>query len=79
MKIAVASYLTPYSLVPTFHKQVPIPKDYILSSVPQELKEYIRFKKHRIIFDRLCGLVVRVLAYRSRGPGFDSRALQKKK
>jgi hypothetical protein len=29
------------------------------------------------IADRLCGLVVRVLEYRSRGPGFDSRALQK--
>jgi hypothetical protein len=28
--------------------------------------------------DRLCGLVVRVLNYRCRGPGFDSRALQKK-
>jgi hypothetical protein len=28
--------------------------------------------------DRLCGLVVRVLDYRSRGPVFDSRALQKK-
>jgi hypothetical protein len=28
--------------------------------------------------DRLCGLVVRVFDYRSRGPGFDSRALQKK-
>jgi hypothetical protein len=28
--------------------------------------------------DRLCGPVVRVLDYRSRGPGFDSRALQKK-
>jgi hypothetical protein len=26
--------------------------------------------------DRLCGLVVRVLGYRRRGPGFDSRALQ---
>jgi hypothetical protein len=25
--------------------------------------------------DRLCGLVIRVLDYRSRGPGFDSRAL----
>jgi hypothetical protein len=30
------------------------------------------------ISDRLCGLVVRVLDYRSRGPEFDSRALQKK-
>jgi hypothetical protein len=27
----------------------------------------------------LCGLVVRVPGYRSRGPGFDSRALQGKK
>jgi hypothetical protein len=26
--------------------------------------------------DRLCGLVVRVSAYRSRGPGFDSRPYQ---
>jgi hypothetical protein len=26
---------------------------------------------------KYCGLVVRVLGYRSRGPGFDSRALQK--
>jgi hypothetical protein len=31
-----------------------------------------------LVCDRLCGLVVRVLNYRSRGPGFDSRALQKK-
>jgi hypothetical protein len=28
--------------------------------------------------DRLCGLVVRVLDYRCRGPGFDSLALQRK-
>jgi hypothetical protein len=28
-------------------------------------------------YDRLCGLVVRVLDYRYRGPGFDLRALQK--
>jgi hypothetical protein len=28
--------------------------------------------------DRLCGLVVRVVDYRCRGPGFDSQALQKK-
>jgi hypothetical protein len=31
-----------------------------------------------IIIDRLCGLVVRVLDYRYRGPGFVSRELQKK-
>jgi hypothetical protein len=28
--------------------------------------------------DRLCGLVIRVLDYRCRGPGFGSRTLQKK-
>jgi hypothetical protein len=28
--------------------------------------------------DRFCGLVVRVLDYRCRDPGFDSQALQKK-
>jgi hypothetical protein len=28
------------------------------------------------LFDRLCGLVVRVSGYRSRGPGFDSRPYQ---
>jgi hypothetical protein len=33
---------------------------------------YIQF------LDRLCGLVVRVHDYRFRGPGFDSRALEKK-
>jgi hypothetical protein len=31
-----------------------------------------------VLVDRLCDLVVRVLYYRSRGPGFDSRALQKR-
>jgi predicted DCC family thiol-disulfide oxidoreductase YuxK len=30
------------------------------------------------LFCNTCGLVVRVLDYRSRGPRFDSRALQKK-
>jgi hypothetical protein len=35
----------------------------------------VRFRTNT---DRLCGLVVRVLDYRSRGPGFDSQALQKK-
>jgi hypothetical protein len=29
-----------------------------------------------LLSDRLCGLVVRVNGYRSRGPGFDSRALR---
>jgi hypothetical protein len=36
---------------------------------------YILYKH---ITDRLCGLVVRVLDYRCKVPGFDSRALQKK-
>jgi hypothetical protein len=29
-----------------------------------------------IMMDRLCGIVVRVPGYRSRGPGFDSRCYQ---
>jgi hypothetical protein len=36
------------------------------------------FESVRFLTDRLCGLVVRVLDYRSRGPGFDSRALPEK-
>jgi hypothetical protein len=30
----------------------------------------------KLLVDRLCGLVVRVPGYRSRGPGFDSRPYQ---
>jgi hypothetical protein len=37
---------------------------------------FFRFMR---VKDRLCGLVVGVLDCRSRGPGFDSRALTKKK
>jgi hypothetical protein len=29
--------------------------------------------RDRVTVDRLCGLVIRVPDYRSRGPGFDSR------
>jgi hypothetical protein len=47
----------------------------ILPSFPP-LEKYMEFI---LQIDRLCGLVVRVLGYRSRDPGFDSRALQKKK
>jgi hypothetical protein len=40
------------------------------------------YSQHNIVYictvyiDRLCGLVVRVLGYRTRCPGFDSRAYQ---
>jgi hypothetical protein len=34
------------------------------------------FSKLYVDTDRLCGLVVRVSGYRSRGPGFDSRSYQ---
>jgi hypothetical protein len=37
---------------------------------------YILYILYIYIYDRLCGLVVRVFDYRHRGPGFDSRALQ---
>jgi hypothetical protein len=36
------------------------------------------FVLFRFFCDRLCGLVARVPGYRYGGPGFDSRALQKK-
>jgi hypothetical protein len=39
----------------------------------------LKFTKCIQVDDRLCGLVVRVLDYRCRGPGLDSRALRKKK
>jgi hypothetical protein len=35
-----------------------------------------KFIKVNETVDRLCGLVVRVPAYRSRGPGLDSRRYQ---
>jgi hypothetical protein len=41
--------------------------------------DYVYVSISNIIADRLCGLVVRVLDYRCRGPGFDSRALPEKK
>jgi hypothetical protein len=31
---------------------------------------------NRLLVDRLCGLVVRVPGYKSRGPGFESRRYQ---
>jgi hypothetical protein len=40
--------------------------------------QWDKFRVHSIIpcADRLCGLVVRILGYRSRGPGFDYRRYQ---
>jgi hypothetical protein len=59
---------------------------YINSSFIAHNVEFYGFYNFNFIFnlitcmrDRLCGLVVRVLDYRCRGPGFDSQALQKKK
>jgi hypothetical protein len=37
---------------------------------------FIRFPQIILLIDRLCGLVLTVPAYRSRGPGFDSRRYQ---
>jgi hypothetical protein len=44
-----------------------------------KIKFQVTFVNAILYFDRLCGLVVRVLDYRCRGPGFDSRALPEKK
>jgi hypothetical protein len=42
----------------------------------QHAKQANKFKNVYSITDRLCGLVVRVPGYKSRGPGFDSRSYQ---
>jgi hypothetical protein len=44
---------------------------YLIVFVLIVVKDTVTSKK-----DRLCGLVVRVPGYRSRGPGFDSRRYQ---
>jgi hypothetical protein len=41
--------------------------------ISKQRGEYLKLKGTE---DRLCGLVVRVLGYRSRGPGFDFRRYQ---
>jgi hypothetical protein len=51
----------------------------ILCALPYTLYNSYIFFDATHHTDRLCGLKVRVLDYRYRGPGFDSRALPKKK
>jgi hypothetical protein len=61
--------------------------EYSKQNTPEITRENINAYKYlagkiqttNIYKDRLCGLVVRVLDYRCRGPGFDSRALQQQK
>jgi hypothetical protein len=47
-----------------------------LGKVPSWTSKSLEFKKKITHNDRLCGLVVRVPGYRSRGPGFDSQRYQ---
>jgi hypothetical protein len=42
----------------------------------QESKTFVHLNVLYLKYDRLCGLVVRVLGYRFGGPGFDSQPLQ---
>jgi hypothetical protein len=54
-------------------------RSYIILSYYLFIIQYIMLLFYIIIYfilDRLCGLVVRVPGYRSRGPGFDSRPYQ---
>jgi hypothetical protein len=52
-------------------------EEHALNYYGDEFICIISFKIIIILFmDRLCGLVVRVSGYRSRGPGFDSRPYQ---
>jgi hypothetical protein len=50
--------------------------NYLLRKAPIKKKMEVKIIKIRDPHDRLCGLVVRVSGYRSRGPGFDSRPYQ---
>jgi hypothetical protein len=52
-----------------------VKKDFLAS----QPSYYTNLAPVNFFYDRLCGLVVRVLDYRYRGPGFDSRALRGKK
>jgi hypothetical protein len=66
---------TPYiSLKVVFQKEIYIyDKDKSLSGRTRHFSAYTYFLFFKFIFqDRLCGLVIRVPGYRSRGPGFDS-------
>jgi hypothetical protein len=61
-------------------------RNYLLKLCPREshvdkcfvvgLLKFFFFLEVKSILDRLCGLVVRVPGFRSRNPGFDSRAYQ---
>jgi hypothetical protein len=64
-----------------FFKQGLSSENYLFSSVLPLILNFaficfLIFLSFRAIFDRLCGLVVRVSGYRSRGPGFDSQPYQ---
>jgi hypothetical protein len=54
---------------------IPIPSSYFAQTI-SVIVEQIFSLSIQIRMDRLCGLVVRVPGYRSRGPWFDSRRYQ---
>jgi hypothetical protein len=54
-----------------------IQKELFISHVKLDFRDpCIVIIVYRVIHDRLCGLVVKVPVYRSRGPAFDSRRCQ---
>jgi hypothetical protein len=61
------SRVVPLSGPEPFHPPFPFKNRYVAK---------LNFVLFRFTMDRLCGLVVRVSGYRSRGPGFDSRRFQ---
>jgi hypothetical protein len=73
------SSIVQYILVKSFSKCISI---YFFQVVEPIRSMFNHLARMMIIFrssmigDRLCGLVVRVLGYRSRGPGFNSRRYQ---
>jgi hypothetical protein len=55
------------------------PQNYTPSQYALRHCGLVQFNSHRVVRDRLCGLVVRVIGIQIRRPGFDSRHWQKTK
>jgi hypothetical protein len=70
-RIVLNIFFIPCKIQPPYVEVCPSVSDV---SVPKLLERFFLFGMGD--FDRLCGLVVRVLGYRSRGPWFDSRRYQ---
>jgi hypothetical protein len=69
---------SPGEILLTFRRKILLPSSELRNHSPCFFTTWYLIKYNNNFKDRLCGLVVRVLDYRCRDPGFDSWALQKK-